>query len=131
MLFNQFLTNQFYLCSFSFLLVILLSSCEKVLDKLTLEEVNSHDSYYPINIGYFIVYRVDSTRYVKSSLDSQPIVTETSAFIRELIEETILGFIHRFNIRSRFLAESHFQILGFFSRISLFSNMQFYYSKRK
>jgi hypothetical protein len=77
---------------FSFILVVTLSSCEKVLDKFTLEEVNSYDSYYPVNIGYWIDYRVDSTSYVKSGLDPQPIVTETTGFIRELIEDTIIGF---------------------------------------
>ena len=77
---------------FSFFLAIILLSCEKVVDTFTSNESYSHTSYYPSNIGYWIDYRVDSIRYIKSTLDPQPIVTKTTTYIREFIEDTLLGF---------------------------------------
>jgi hypothetical protein len=74
------------------LLIALVSSCQKVLETATTDSQIAYNEYYPSKLGFWVDYQVDSTRYVKSSLDPQPIITGTTIYIRELIEDTLIGF---------------------------------------
>jgi hypothetical protein len=74
------------------LLIVLVSSCQKVLETATADSQIAYNEYYPSKLGFWVDYQVDSTRYIKSSLDPQPIITGTTIYIRELIEDTLIGF---------------------------------------
>ena len=75
-----------------YLLFISVLSCSKVTDSFVSETTIAYNNYYPTSIGFWIDYQVDSTRYVKSNLDPAPIITKSTAYFRELIDDTLLGF---------------------------------------
>lgn len=77
---------------FLILLLLWLSSCQKQLDSVPPENEVSYQDYFPKTIGHWVDYKVDSFHYVKSSLDPAPIVTGTTYYIREWIEDTLHGF---------------------------------------
>jgi hypothetical protein len=74
------------------LLIFFASSCEKVIDNLQVETPIPYSKYQPSVIGYWIDYQVDSTRYIKSNLDPAPIITKSTTYFREIIEDTLFGF---------------------------------------
>lgn len=75
-----------------FLLLVSVWSCNKVPDTFVSESPITYYNYYPSSIGFWIDYQVDSTRYIKSNLDPAPIITKSTTYFRELIEDTLRGF---------------------------------------
>jgi len=75
-----------------YLLLVLLPSCEKVLDTAREDVYIPYQSYYPVSMGFWAEYKIDSTHYIKSTLDPASIVTTHSYFIREQIEDTLFAF---------------------------------------
>lgn len=67
-------------------------SCEKRLDTFISAPSVTYSSFYPVSIGHWISYQVDSIRYIKSSLDPEPIITKSSYYILEEIVDTLEGF---------------------------------------
>lgn len=75
-----------------FLLIISVWSCNKVTDTFVSEPSIAYNNYFPTSVGFWIDYQVDSTRYIKSNLDPAPIITKSTTYFREFIEDTLSGF---------------------------------------
>lgn len=74
------------------LILVTFCGCTKQVEPTTNITPQDYLSYYPTSVGYWIDYKVDTTLYTKSSLDTVVYTSQKSSYSREWIEDTLRGF---------------------------------------
>lgn len=72
--------------------ILFLNSCRKSTIEVTTPVASSDSVWYPLYISNWWVYKVDSSRYKKSSNDSIVTIVHTSSYLKEEVVETVDEF---------------------------------------